>query len=422
MACQSADAGEIENGRVGERELARERSVEAVAQLHGHQRVHPEIEEADGRLGQARQPQHRLQLCLQERFEQRPAPFVRRAPQAREQIGGRTPLPREPARCRGKHLLQMRCRSREASCVFRPVQGSDDGGGHVLPHDPVKRSKTLPGRDPSDACRSHLPGDARPPLLRPAHARPRAPGDRLARKSLSPAAQREVIEARIRCRVVRLARIAQQASNAREQHEHAQIAAGGRLVQVPRTEYLRHDHPLEPLPALVGQRSVGPRADAVNHSRQRRHISVHPIEHRLDGARVRHVGQFLAHVHPALAQGTDDGRGLLARCAASVQHDRARPSVRQPVRDLPADPAQSSCHQVGPVPPQPPRIGVGRLRRSLRRACRPSLRIHFPVQRRAGGLRPGRGGPAPHESDSVTAATAVSHLRFGIRVQQLVDD
>ena len=63
------DVGVIEDGGIGDDQLARECAVEPISQLHGHQRVHAQIEEAHRRGGRAWQPHHRLQLLLQERHQ-----------------------------------------------------------------------------------------------------------------------------------------------------------------------------------------------------------------------------------------------------------------------------------------------------------------------------------------------------------------
>ena len=169
---------------VGERERRRRANarLRRFLQFHGHQRVHPEIEEADrvgsGKVG--RKPQHRLQLC--------PAGTIRaaasrcsrrRAPQASRSMIGRT-HPAAPGSRRGdqagEHLLQMRCRSREASCSYSatsPRERSTTPQARPARHDSVKHAKTLPRARSIRQCprQSICPATRSPrPLAEPAMA------------------------------------------------------------------------------------------------------------------------------------------------------------------------------------------------------------------------------------------------------------
>ena len=154
------------------------------------------------------------------------------------------------------------------------------------------------------------------------------------------------------CRgVIRLTRIAQNASDAGEQDEQVQVAVDGRAVQMPCTQHLRPQHLLKTVPTLIRQRSIGQNAYAVNDTGERRQRGIDTLQHRVHRRRVRHIRDLHLHRDVAFAQGVDGFHGLGVGVAATVQHDCARAPFCQPVRQGAADTAQSTGHQVGSVLP-----------------------------------------------------------------------
>ena len=360
VTCQGGDVRIVEHQRVGCRVGAGERAVQSIPQLHRHQRVHAQVEEADRRRRRRGQPQHGLHLALQVCNQDALALFQRRIPQARQQILRRSGIVALVGRV-GQQRVEQRRTVFEGLAEHRPVDRRHHAGRQVMTHEPVEHLEALVRCDPADAAGREVAGDPFPLLLRLADARPGAPGDRLARQPSGAAVRRELIQESVRCRVVGLARIAHHAGNAREEDEQVEIPIQRRPVQVPGPEHLRPQHCLEALPALVAEGRVGQYADAVDHPAERRQLPVHALEHRVDRGRVRHIREFDLNRDPAVPQRLDRRLGFGVRRPPAVQHDRAGAAVRQPARYRAADAAEAAGHENRAVLPQPA-PGKGRVR------------------------------------------------------------
>ena len=155
--------------------------------------------------------------------------------------------------------------------------------------------------------------------------------------------------------MVRLTRIPQHPRRAREQHEQIQLPVQRRPVQPPRPQYLRPQHLLETSPVLVLYRRVRHHSHAVDHPAQRRQLRINPVEQVSNRSLVRHVRELHPNFHSPLLERLHHRRRARVRRPTTVQHDRPRATLRQPARHLQADPAQTSRHQVTPIPAQTPR-------------------------------------------------------------------
>ena len=105
-------------------------------------------------------------------------------------------------------------------------------------HQPFERLETLLRCNPVDSGCLDLAADPLPLFLCFAKPRPRPPRDGLSGQAQRAPVRRELIKKRVGSRVVRLARIAQDAGHAREQDKHIQVPVLGRTVQVPGPQYL----------------------------------------------------------------------------------------------------------------------------------------------------------------------------------------
>ena len=149
----------------------------------------------------------------------------------------------------------------------------------------------------------------------------------------------QLIEEGIGRRMVGLARIPEDAGDAREQDKHVQVALRSRPVKVPGPQDLRPQHGLEALPALVAKGCIRQHADAVDHAGKRRQGAVHPRQHRIDRSRVGHVCDLDVDPEPAGSQRLDRILCRRIRGPAAVQNDRSRAPLREPFGQCAADAA-----------------------------------------------------------------------------------
>ena len=163
----------------------------------------------------------------------------------------------------------------------------------------------------------------------------------------------ELVEEGIGRRVVGLARVAEHAGDAGEEHEHVEVARRSRPVQVPGAEHLGPQHRLEALPRLVADGGVRQHADAVDDARERRQFRVHPRQHGVERGGVRHVRELHLHSGPLGAELFDRLGDLGLGRAAAVEHDGAGAALGEPPGDRDTDAAESAGHQVAPVLAQP---------------------------------------------------------------------
>ena len=225
MAGERGRVGVVEHHRVGGDVFAREGAVEAVPQLHRHQRVHAEIEEADRRRRRRGQPENRLQLALDEGEQQRLPLGGRRDAQAGHQVLRRVGVLVVAAPRRSQHLLDQRGVDIDRVREHRPVDGDRHGRGDVLAHQPVEGLEALLRVDPARAARLQPLGDPLALLLRLAEPRPRAPGDGLPRQPARAPVRGELVEEGVGRRVVRLPGVAHDAGGAGEEDEEVEVAA-----------------------------------------------------------------------------------------------------------------------------------------------------------------------------------------------------
>ena len=347
--------GVVEDDGVGGDVFPRERPVEPVPELDGHQRVHAEVEEPRRRGGRGGQPEHRLELLAHE-GRQHVLPIPERGfPEPGQEVvrrslghGARIVFHR-----RGKEVLEEGRARREALRVGRPVHRGHRGGGRVLREELIEGPQALLRGQPPDPAGREVLLDPFALLLRLADPRPRPPGDGLPRESPGATVGGELVQERVGGGVVRLARRAENPHHAREQDEEVEVAFLGRPVELPGAEHLRPEHRLEPLPALVRERAVRQHPDAVDDPRERRQVRVDPREHRVHRGGVGDVGDLHPHRHSALLERSDRlARGCI-RSPPTVEHDRARSPVREQSGHRAADPAHAAGHEVGPVLAQP---------------------------------------------------------------------
>ena len=352
MGGERSDVGVVEHHGVGGRVGACEGAVQPVAQLHRHQGVHAEIEEPHGGGRRRRQPQHRLDLGLEERRKHFLARRRRRLLQLGEQVFGRACIAALVCAVR-QHVLQQRRAGFERFAEGHPVAREHHAGGGVFPHQPVEGPETLLRRDPLDPARRGTPGHPLALLLGLADLRPRAPGDGLAGEPQRAPMGGELVEEGVGRRVVGLARIAQHTGDAGEEHEHVEVAVGGRPVQVPGPQHLGPEHRLEGLPRLVADGGVRQHADAVDDSCERRQSRIHPRQHGVKRGGVGHIGEFHLQGGPLPAQRLDRLSDLRVGRAAAVEHDGAGAALGEPAGDRDADAAEPTGHQIAPVLAQP---------------------------------------------------------------------
>ena len=354
MAGESGDVRIVEHERVRRRVDVGERAVQAVPELDRHQRVHAQIEEADGRRRRRGQPEHRLDLALQE-GDENALPLLRRRLAEAVQHVVRGGVRLVPGAGNGEKVVEQGRAALDRLAKGRPVGRQYGGRCGVLPQQAVERLEAPFRTEPAGARRLAPPGDPFALLLGLAEPRPCPPGDGLSRESKRSPVRGELVEEGVRRRVVGLARIAENAGHAGEEDEQIQVPLHRRAVQMPGPEHLRPQHGLEAPPALVAERRVGEHADAVEDAPERRQLPVHPRQHRVDRREVRDVGKLHAHLEPPVAKRFDRLPGGGIGFPAAVQHDGARAPLRQPLGQRATDAAETSRDQVRPVLPEPAR-------------------------------------------------------------------
>ncbi len=139
----------------------------------------------------------------------------------------------------------------------------------------------------------------------------------------------QLVQPRVGGCVVRLAGIAGHARQARKEHEQVQIEVDTRLVEVPGTADLGREYPFEPFRGLVVQSRVGQHARAMNDAGQLAVLVANALEKRSDLGGVAHVGAFDDDRGPMPFQRFDFPGRILARSAATAQHDGPRSASRQ---------------------------------------------------------------------------------------------
>ena len=351
VACEIGDGREVEHQGVRRHIGTGEGPVEAVPQLDRHQGIHPQVEEPDRSRRRRGQPQHGLDLTLHEGRQQVLAPRRRGRGEPLKQIfrRGRIAL----VRVDREQFLQQRRTAVEGLAEHRPVHDRQRRARCVLVQQALQRLETLLRREPARAGRLPPLGDPRALFLRLAQPRPGAPGDGLTRETQRTPVGGELIEEGVGRGMVGLARIAQNAGDAGEQHEQAEIAIRRRPVKVPGPEHLRPQHGLEALPVLVAEGGVRQHADAVDNARKRRQRPVHPLQHPVERSRVRHVGDLDLDAESASAQSLNGSLRRRVGRPAAVQHDRSRAALGKPFGQRAADAAHAAGHEIRSVPPQP---------------------------------------------------------------------
>ena len=352
MPREDGNVGIVEYQRVGRSVGPGERSVQPVAKLHGHQRIHAQIEESHRRRRRRRQPQNGLDLPLQEFHEQVLVPGRGRMAQKRENVVCLRRIAGFRIRVGDHQVLQKRRPIVHGVFIDVPVHGGHHGRADVLANQPFERAKTLLRLDPAGSGCFQLSRDSLALLLGFAEPGPCAPGDGLPRQPERAAVGGELIEKCVGCRVVCLTGVSENAGHARKQHEHVQVQVLGRPMQMPGSQDFRPEHLLKPVPVLVPQSAVCEHAHAVDHAGEGSELPVHAFEHRVQGARVGHVGEFHADVHAPVPERVDLGLHRFVRHAPSVQHDGPGSAVGEPAGHDATDAAQTARHQVGAVLPQ----------------------------------------------------------------------
>ena len=213
MASKNGNVRMIEHQRIRCRVNLGEGSVEAISQLDHLQGVHTQIEEPDRRRRPRRQPQHRLHFPLQEGHQQVLAPCRGRCGELIQKVFGRGRL---VAIVRGssEQILQLWRTTSDGVSENRPVHRRHHGTCHILLPQSLQRLEGLLRCEPAAAGRRSTPGDPLPLLLCLAQPRPRSPGNGLPREPQRTPMRRELIEECVGGRMVRLARIAEDAGHA----------------------------------------------------------------------------------------------------------------------------------------------------------------------------------------------------------------
>ena len=206
--------GVVENRRVGDDILARKRAVEPIAQFHRHQRVHPQIEEADRQRRQGRQPHHRLQFFLQERCQDALGLGRLRDPQLGQQIRRRFLVLVGTPAGHDQQFFQEPYRFVVIRRESRPVHRRHHARRNVLSDQRFESPQALLRGDPARPRGFQLPGDAFALLLRLAELRPGAPGDGQSGQAQGAAVAGELVEEGIGRGVIGLSGIAQDARDA----------------------------------------------------------------------------------------------------------------------------------------------------------------------------------------------------------------
>ena len=285
VSSQRGDVRIVEHHRVGRGVVPREGPIQPVPQLDRHERVHAEVEEPDGRIRRRRQAEHGLHLPLQERNQEAAALRHRRLPQPGQHVGRRGRAALVGLRVRREEVFQEGGTFLHRLLEDAPVHRHHHGCRDILAHQPLHRLQALLRGEPAPSQRRALPLDPVLLLGRLADLGPCPPCDGLAREPHRAAVAGELIEEGVGRGVIRLSRIAHDADAAREENEEVEVAMLGRAMQVPGRQDLRPEDLLEPRPALVGERTVGQYAHAVNHARQGRQVPVDAVEHPVDARR-----------------------------------------------------------------------------------------------------------------------------------------
>ena len=341
-AREARHAGIVEHDCVRGNVLAGERPIGAVAHLHRHQRVHPQVGELRGWGRGARQSHDSLELALQKRHQHLLALGRRSAAYPGERIFQRVLSRVRAGVGRLDQVLQQRRAMREVGGECLPVDRRHHPGGEILTHEVLERPEAIGGRDPAGALRLQLACDPFALLLSLAEPRPGPPGDALAGEPLRAPVRRQLVQEGVGRGVIRLPGVAEHARHAGEQHEQVEVAIGGGAVQVPGTEHLRPQHVGELLPGLVRERAVRQHSDAVNDAPERRQRGVDPLEHGVQRRRVGHVGQLDGHRGAPFPERHDRLGGLRVGIAPPVEHDRAGAALGQPAGQDAADAAEAS--------------------------------------------------------------------------------
>ena len=398
MPRQPRRIGIVEHRRVRHRQRVPESPVQAVPELHRHQRVHPQLEEPGIRRGGRTQPQHRDEFVQEEPDELR-FPLRDGKPQepSRQVLGGN----RRALRLRRGQLAEPR-RNRSDK---RPVHRSHQARRRVLRDEPRQGPDPLLRRDRFPARRRPPAGVPLPRLPASLNVRPRFPRDGLTGKPEPPAMPRQLLQERARRREARLTRPPDDPRRAAAEDEQVQLAVPRRPVETPRAQRLRPQLRFECPPVETSERPVRRRAHTVDQPAERGQVPLQPREHRRERLRVRQVARLHPYVRTILPEGGDLRLRRRSRRPPAAQHDGPRSRVHEPPRRFQSHPPQVARHQIAPVSahPQTRRRGLPGWRLLVRKPDQtrhpplsaPPRHPRFPIrprqfvrQRGGGAIRP----------------------------------